>query len=273
MAPDLSEKLLGIDIDDADDGQRGNADGTDEDQEELAQFLFVALGAQRFAVPVAAVRTLAEVPDGLTRVPRAPPAIEGMMDLRGEITAVIDPLVHFPNIAPEERTGSQRLLVLDRPADQQSAALRVDEVLGVETVPERDVLDETTVADGPLSGDALEHPLIVALVEQEHERHQPVATPNRRAEVGLETDAEHDAGGTALSGPSGALGDATADVGQQFALEGEESGAADETTGGDDPSGGDPTGADGSEPTREVVVEATPVIDVDTLLLASGQRE
>lgn len=273
MAPDLSEKLLGIDIDDADDGQRGNADGTDEDQEELAQFVFVAIGAQRFAVPVAAVRTLTEVPDGLTRVPRAPAAIEGMMDLRGEITAVIDPLVHFPDIAPEDRTGSQRLLVLDRPADQQSAAIRVDEVLGVETVPETDVLDETTVADGPLSGDALEHPLIVALVAQEHEPRQPIATPNRAAEVGLETDAEHDAG-AGPSGPSGVLGDATDDVGQQFALEGEESGAADGTNGGDDPSSGDdPTGTDGSEPAREVVVEATPVIDVDNLLLASGQRE
>jgi len=42
MAPDLSEKLLGIDIDDAD--RTRDSDGGDDEQEELRQFVFVGVG-------------------------------------------------------------------------------------------------------------------------------------------------------------------------------------------------------------------------------------
>ena len=268
MAPDLSEKLLGIDIDDADDRQRRDGSETDKNQAELEQFVVFGLGEYRLAIPVATVRTLAEVPDELTRVPRAPAAIEGMVDLRGEITAVIDPGVHFPDIERGATMGRERLLVLDRPSDQQSAAIRVDDVIGVETVLEDDIVDETTVEESQLSGDALDHPLVVALFKTERE---PVdasraITESQRSSTAI--DAERGAGGSTLAATQGAVPDSTDDTaGNAFDLESADAGPRADADGED----ANRTADAGS--TQEIVVEATPVVDVERLLLASGQRE
>ncbi|WP_436347617.1 chemotaxis protein CheW [Natronorubrum sp. FCH18a] len=264
MAPDLSEKLLGIDIDDADDRTRRTADGPDEDQEELEQFVFFALGEYRFALPVQAVRTLADVSEQLTRVPRTPAAIEGMMDLRGEITAVIDPHVHFPDTEIDDHPGRERLLVLDRPADEQSVAIRVDDVVGVETVPVSDVHDGAVPAESPLSGDALAHPLVVALIEQEREPEPEVdrlvSSSRPETTVASESGGETDSGGaTALSSGGASRDGAGAVVGETFELESDESAEPEPAEVEDDP-------------TQEIVVEGTPLLDVEKLLLASGRR-
>ena len=265
MVPDLSEKLLGIDIDDADDPDRRNANGPDEEQEELEQFVYFGLGEHQFALPVDAVRTLANVSEQVTRVPRSPDAVEGMIDLRGEITAVIDPHVHFPGLATDDQVGRERLLVFDRPADQQSVAIRVDDVMGVETVPVSDVHDEESLEESPLSGDALAHPLVVALIEQEREAtpdvDRLVSSSQPETSVGSKTGGEPDSGGvTTLSPPDGESqnGPGSA-VGETFELETDESAPPEPAEVGDGP-------------TREVVVDGTPLLDVETLLLASGQR-
>ncbi|SDJ93455.1 chemotaxis protein CheW [Natronorubrum texcoconense] len=265
MVPDLSEKLLGIDIDDADDPDRRNADGPDEDEVELEQFVYFGLGDDRFALPVDAIRTLAEVSEQVTRVPRSPDAIEGMIDLRGEITAVIDPHVHFPGLATDEQVGRERLLVLDRPADQQSVAIRVDDVMGVETVPVSDVHDEASLEESPLSGDALAHPLVVALIEQEREVapdvDRLVSSSQPETAIASETGGETDFGGaTALSPPAGESPDGPGTVvGKPFELETDESAES------------EPVEAD-DERARELVVDGTPLLDVENLLLASGQQ-
>lgn len=263
MAPDLSEKLLGIDTDDSDGTP--DSDGEDGEEEQLAQFVFVGVGEHRLALPVDAVRTITEPSGELTRVPRAPPAIEGLMDLRGEITAVIDPTVHFP--VSEARSGRERLLVLDRPSDQQSAAIRVDDVIGVETVPESDVLDADAVEDSDFSGDVLEHPLVVALVTVEREPHVDVGSVVAESPVddgvsataGPETGSLPGAGGSAaLSAARGASSELGDSFGETFEIEPEED---DEAESDDEP----------AESIEEIVVEATALVDVDRLLLASGQ--
>ncbi|ELY60744.1 chemotaxis protein CheW [Natronolimnohabitans innermongolicus] len=278
MAPDLSEKLLGIDIDGADDRTDEAGDDSDDDQEELEQFVFFQLGDHRLALPIAAVRTLAEVPDEMTRVPRTPNAIAGMIDLRGEITAVVEPRVHFPEIEADEAadsSGRERLLVLDRPADEQSAAIRADDVIGVETVPVSDVHDESTVEDSPLSGDSLEHPLVDALIEQAHERQPDAETgvSSHAAPVGGATDvsiepADGDAdrvSGTGVgAGVDIGTGSLTVDDESAHPLEAED----DRAVAGEL----EPTEAVGGA-TRTVVVEATPLLNVERLLLASGHRE
>ncbi|WP_435553134.1 chemotaxis protein CheW [Natrinema sp. CGMCC1.2065] len=258
MAPDLSEKLLGIDIDDDRTG-----DGDEDEQETLLRFVFVGVGEHRLALPVDSVRTIAEPPDELTRVPRAPSAIEGLMDLRGEITAVIDPRVHFP--VSEERSGRERLLVLDRPSDRQSAAIRVDDVIGVETVPESDIVDDESVADSDLTGDALEHPLVVAIVTRERDPRADVGgvRPERPTDDGMgvvpgaEVGGGIEAGGSAAlsTGAGGALGES---IGDTFEVEPTDEPAA------------EPDEDDAEDTTTEIVVEATAVVDVERLLLASG---
>ncbi|OLZ41370.1 chemotaxis protein CheW [Natrinema saccharevitans] len=259
MAPDLSEKLLGIDIDD----DRPD-DGDEDDQETLLRFVFVGVGEHRLALPVDSVRTIAEPPDELTRVPRAPPAIEGLMDLRGEITAVIDPRVHFP--VTEERSGRERLLVLDRPSDRQSAAIRVDDVIGVETVPESDIVDAESVADSDLTGDALEHPLVVAIVTKERDPRVDVGGvhPERLpddgmgAVPGVEVGGGTEVGGAAALSSRPAGGALGKSVGDTFEVE-----PIDEST-------AEPDENDERDTTTEIVVEATAVVDVERLLLASG---
>ncbi|WP_246999971.1 chemotaxis protein CheW [Halosolutus gelatinilyticus] len=264
MAPDLPEKLLGIDIDGAEDQQRGESDGAD-DEEAHRWFVVVGLGEHKLALPVDEIKTITEIPESLTRVPRSPPAIEGVTDLRGEITVVIDPRVHFPTT--EERAGRERLLVFDRPTDQQSAAIWIDEVVDVEGVPERNVVDESTVADRDFSGEVLEHPLVEAIVELEHtpalEVGSAVATERGSDEpANFGTGARVGSGGsTALSSFGGAsrtgIGNA---MGEPFEIDAPDDEAAEAESDSTDES-----------PAEEIVVEVIPLIDVDTLLLASGQ--
>ena len=255
MAPELSENLLGTDIDGAD---RAREDRADED-EAFVQFVFVTVGEHRFALPVDVVRTVTDPPTAVTRVPRTPPSIEGLMDLRGEITAVVDPRVHFPT--PEIETDREQLIVFDRPNDQQSAAIRVDDVIGVEVVPESNVIDQDNVDDSPLSGDALAHPLVAALVMQEHEQSQPDEPTNTTASdrtddgAGVFESSIDDA--SPLSSAGSESGELGGSIGETFEIESDD--ADDELDGA------------GDEP-REIVVEATALIDVERMLLASGQQ-
>ncbi|WP_254767331.1 chemotaxis protein CheW [Salinilacihabitans rarus] len=160
MSADLPEKLLGIDIDDSEEQREGD----DEPEEELERFLFFSIGERRLAVSVDEVKTIVDPPTSPTRVPRSPEAITGVVDLRGEITAVIEPRELFP--AEAAPSDEPRLVVFDRPTDRQPAAMIVDEVRGVESVPESDVRDPDEVA-ADVAGGALEHPLVVGLVERE----------------------------------------------------------------------------------------------------------
>lgn len=238
MVPDPADKLLGIEFDDAE--RRPEDDRSDA--EPLEQYVRFTLGKTEFALPVEVVRTIAAVPDETTRVPSSPDAVVGLVDRRGEITAVVDPCVHFPSVDRHHRPRRERLLVLDRPTDRQSSALWVDDVDGVETIPESDVVE--SVEDGEISGAALEHPLVASLLVQEREEDGPGAV-----------QAQHRAeGGTATGGES-TLGASDDDLGTPFELEDRSANGGDEGV------------------TRTVVVEVTPVLDVERVLLASGTVE
>lgn len=241
MAPELPEKLLGIDIDDADDRQPGKPDDAADETVELERFLFFHVGEHRLACPVDEVKTITAVPDEMTRVPRTPEAIEGLTDLRGEITAVIDPRVQFPTT--EEGRGRERLLVFDRPSDEQAAAVRADDVRGVDPVPKSNVLDADAVEDRPVSGDALEHPLVDAILERE-----------REPEFGTRRDS-----------PATEMVDSTVDASVE--TEGESVFAAPD---GRDSTDGESDGDEFPAENDVTVIEATPLLDVEKLLLASG---
>jgi len=126
MASELPDDILGVD-EDGDGG--GGDDGEDVEYQRMVVF---RIGSVTYAAQVDAVRTVVE-PTDLTDVPRSSPAIEGVMDLRGDITAVIDPHVHFADLRTDET--DQRVVVIDRGPDRQAAGLLVDEVSGVESIP------------------------------------------------------------------------------------------------------------------------------------------
>ncbi|WP_255170010.1 chemotaxis protein CheW [Natrononativus amylolyticus] len=246
MTPDLPESLLKPSSDESGAPPAGAPDET----EELVRFVVLEIGPHRLAVDVDDVKTITDPPETLTAVPRSSRAVDGVTDLRGEITAVIDSRVHFPVEA--EPPAAQRLIVFDRPTDRQPAAIRVDEVVGVETVPERAVRGADDLEDPTVAGGAIDHPLVCAIVEQER-------TPARSAR------------GTRPHSPTAAKSaDSTAR--ERVASRLEQMGR------GDSRDGDEFSTLEADEPATEseipasepVVVEATPLIDVDRLLRASG---
>lgn len=98
--------------------------------ERSVQIVEFTLGEERFAVDVTEVDSIVEL-RGSTRVPRTSEAIDGVMDLRGEITAIIDPRVYL-DVDGDVVSREQQVLVLDQTRDKQKLGLRVDQVVGVE---------------------------------------------------------------------------------------------------------------------------------------------
>ncbi|ADD06704.1 purine-binding taxis protein CheW [Natrialba magadii ATCC 43099] len=265
MAPELPEKVLGIDINKGDDRSRQSRSEREAEEEDRVRFVFFSVGSHRLAAPVDDVRTTTELPADVTAVPRSPEAIEGVTDLRGEITAVIDPTVHFPT--EQTAVDREQLLVFDRNADDQAAAIRVTDVYGVDAIPESDVYDSESIEESVFDGGALEHPLVSALVKRERaaaSESEGGGGPRRDGSTGSAIGSRDDqATERGLERPSGAV------------IEAVDAASADPAS-----TAGSETGSDAmtsrkgaGTATPRPVVEATPIIDVEAMLLASGQVE
>ena len=74
------------------------------------QFVVFRLGTEDYGVPIALVQEILRVPGQLTRVPRAPSFIRGIVNLRGAVLPVIDQRARFEleDIEPNDR---QRIMV------------------------------------------------------------------------------------------------------------------------------------------------------------------
>ena len=81
-------------------------DAVDDDM----QVVIFRLGAEEFGVPIMSVQEIVRVPETLTRVPRTPDFVEGVINLRGTVLPVIDQRgrLGLPLI---ERNDSQRIMV------------------------------------------------------------------------------------------------------------------------------------------------------------------
>ncbi|QLH74266.1 MAG: purine-binding chemotaxis protein CheW [Methanomassiliicoccales archaeon] len=81
------------------------------DEEQLVSF---KLGKETFAVSVSQVREIVKVHD-ITRIPKMPHYVEGVMNLRGQVTTVIDLKKRF-NISTSDdqgRTAQSRIIVAE----------------------------------------------------------------------------------------------------------------------------------------------------------------
>ena len=54
------------------------------------QFIIFRLGDQEYGLPIAAVDEIARPPDHITRLPKAPAFIDGVMNLRGSVVPIVD---------------------------------------------------------------------------------------------------------------------------------------------------------------------------------------
>ncbi|SDE44246.1 chemotaxis protein CheW [Belnapia rosea] len=110
-------------------------------------FLVFHLGDDEFGLPIEAIDEVARVPGQITRLPKTPEFLEGVVNLRGEVLPVVDQRRRFgmPKLEHEE---GRRLLVVR--TERHRAGLIVDSVSGVlrntsatlEPVPA--LTDETT---------------------------------------------------------------------------------------------------------------------------------
>jgi purine-binding chemotaxis protein CheW len=90
----------------ADDMAAGRQAATDEQP-----FIVFRLDREEYAVPIAAVDEVTRRPDALTRVPKAPEFIEGVMNLRGVVIPVVDQRRRF-DLPAAESTDRQRVIVI-----------------------------------------------------------------------------------------------------------------------------------------------------------------
>ncbi|VXC32233.1 chemotaxis protein CheW [Sphingomonas sp. 8AM] len=96
-----------------------------------AQFVVFRLMDEEYGVPVEAVREIVRVPDQLTRVPRAPDFVEGVINLRGTVLPVIDQRRRF-GLDEVERSDRQRIMVFT--IDGRDTGFIVDSVSEVRRI-------------------------------------------------------------------------------------------------------------------------------------------
>jgi purine-binding chemotaxis protein CheW len=112
--------------------QRGEAaeDAVPESRARTADltFLVFRLGADEFALPIDAVVEVAQVPAQITRVPKTPKFLEGVVNLRGAVLPVVDQRRRF-DMAKAEHPELRRLIVVR--TERLRAGLIVDSVSDV----------------------------------------------------------------------------------------------------------------------------------------------
>lgn len=118
-----------------------NAEDADMDPESMhveteaeddVQLVVFRLDGEEYGLPVEVVREITRVPERLSRVPRTPEWVEGLVNLRGSALPVLDMRARFglPRAARSER---QRILVLD--LDGARTGFVTDSVTEVLSVP------------------------------------------------------------------------------------------------------------------------------------------
>lgn len=88
------------------------------------------LEKDRYALPLASIREVVVAPEAWTRVPRSPPALRGVMNLRGRVVPVIDLRVLL-DVAPGG-TAPERVVLLDR--GRRELGLLISDVDGIESL-------------------------------------------------------------------------------------------------------------------------------------------
>jgi len=110
----------------------------------VTQVLEFGLGDETYCLDIDVIDEIVDAGQ-LTRIPNSPPHVEGVMDLRGRTTSIINPKTVF-NIDQEGERN--RIIVFDPDAigDQGTIGWIVDEVFQVTDITPDDV-DETTTAN------------------------------------------------------------------------------------------------------------------------------
>jgi len=88
-----------------------NQDFSEEvELDDEGQVVVFRLGGEEFGVDIHSVQEIVRVPETLTRIPKSPVFLEGVINLRGSVLPVVDQRVRM-GIEPGERSDRQRIMV------------------------------------------------------------------------------------------------------------------------------------------------------------------
>jgi purine-binding chemotaxis protein CheW len=116
--------------------------GQTQDSIQIVEFV---LGSEHFAIDLFDVKEVVEYTT-ITKLPNVPSYVRGIIDLRGEITMIID-LKHRLNITEESAKSleASRIIVLDDKIAKSKIGILVDDVTSVSTF-EGDQVDHTSAS-------------------------------------------------------------------------------------------------------------------------------
>jgi len=111
---------------------------------EDAQVVIFRLGAEEFGVPIMSVQEIVRVPATLTRVPRTPAFVEGVINLRGTVLPVIDQRSRL-GLPLIERNERQRIMVYL--LGGKRTGFIVDSVAEVLRIPRQHIVPAPAMSD------------------------------------------------------------------------------------------------------------------------------
>jgi purine-binding chemotaxis protein CheW len=114
--------------------------------EELEQLVIFRLGKEEFGIEVSFVNSVIRMRE-ITRIPRAPHFLEGVINLRGQITAIIDLRKHF-GLESKAYDDKTRILVLE--FGDIKVGLIVDAVYEVVRLPKENIEPPPSVLESQL---------------------------------------------------------------------------------------------------------------------------
>ena len=108
--------------------------GTGKNSRDTIQVVEFLLGTERFAIDLFDVREVVEY-TSITKLPNVSPFVKGIIDLRGDITTIIDLKLRL-NITETSGVAveSSRIIVLDNKNTGSKIGILVDDVTSVSTV-------------------------------------------------------------------------------------------------------------------------------------------
>jgi purine-binding chemotaxis protein CheW len=103
----------------------------DLDAKEVLQLVTFRLGKEEFSMDILKVQEIIRHMD-LTRVPRTPDFVDGVINLRGRVIPVLDLRKRF-GLPADEKTNETRIIVVD--VENRTVGLKVDAVSEVLRLP------------------------------------------------------------------------------------------------------------------------------------------
>lgn len=122
--------------------------GSQKSGGQVFQVLEFLLGKEHFAIDLFDVREVVEYTP-ITQLPNTPAYMKGIIDLRGEITTIIDlkERLHIP-VTGTRSKDEGRFIVLDEKLTGVKTGILVDDVLAVSTFEKSDVDAASTAGAG-----------------------------------------------------------------------------------------------------------------------------